>query len=83
MIKKKGGGATVEMVLILTILTGTAYMVLRGFETHKPIHHFVAGPWKALANMMESGSWTTDGTEAKKNHPNHFERMFTEEGKSP
>ena len=78
------GQMTVEMVLILAVLTATTYMVHQYFttgdRTQKPAYQFVTGPWKTIAGMMESGKWM-DKVSARAHHPNRWSRMYTEEEK--
>ena len=83
--RDKKGQMTVEMVLILTVLVGSAYLVKKElFDKPKnPFYRFVTEPWKSIAVMMESGVWLADPEEGRKHHPNHFKRIRAEKGKDP
>ena len=48
---------TVEMILLLTVMVGMSYLVLKGFKTSRPIYNFISSPWKTIGGMIESGSW--------------------------
>ena len=93
--KKKGrlnkaGQATVEMVLIASLLTASSYLVLNKFKDpnfKNPLTEFVSGPWKALAGMIESGNWEKRNPEtcglACMEHPNQAKKMWSAEGNTP
>ena len=87
--KNKTGQATVELVLILTIMIAGAYFALNKFQESRdsnPFYQFVSKPWKSIAGMMEAGTWipcdSSDCDEARKKHPNYWSRMKTDEGEN-
>ncbi len=84
--KNKGqatkGQATVEMVLILTILLGISFYLKNELITGKDIFvKFITTPWTYIGGMMESGVWAKKD-DAQKYHPNQMQRMWTVEGES-
>ena len=86
-IKTQKGQITVEMVLLLAVMVSMSYLLLntvfkKSNKTSEPIYAFISGPWKTIGGMMESGSWAKK-EDAIKDHPNHWERMKTEEGIDP
>ncbi len=81
-IKSQKGQATLEMVLILALLVTMGYLVKKGLKDGKVVHRFVAGPWKTVNGMIESGSWAKR-QDAMANHPNYFRRMYSQEGVNP
>ena len=82
---------TVEMVLIITIFIGLAYLVkekLFGQESDKnAFHQFITTPWKSVLVMMESGVWIIRREQGRQwgqdRHPNHFKRIRSEQGQNP
>ena len=76
----KKGQVTLEMVLLITLGVGLFAIVKKQFfEEATPVAKFITTPWKSISGMMESGVWKTKD-EARKKHPNHFDRMVTGEG---
>ena len=76
------GQMTVEMVLLLALMISMSYLVLNEFKTIRPIYNFISGPWKTIGGMIESGSWQKIG-DARRDHPNHWKRMYTPKGIDP
>ncbi|MDE0119488.1 MAG: hypothetical protein OXM55_05720 [Bdellovibrionales bacterium] len=80
--KKQKGQITVEMVLLLVVMIGMSYLVLKEFQVQKLFKNFISNPWKTIGGMIESGSWQKQ-PEAKRDHPNHWKRMFSTKGVDP
>lgn len=78
----RSGQMIVEMVLILSIFMFAVTFLSRQFEDIEPFDAFVTGPWKTIAGMIESGTWK-EITDARIDHPNHFERMYSGQGDTP
>ncbi len=86
----KAGQATVEMVLIASLLTASSYLVLNKFKDpnfKNPLVEFISGPWQALAGMIESGNWNKRDHggcgPACSEHPNQEDKMWAAEGNRP
>ena len=86
----KAGQATVEMVLIASLLTASSYLVLNKFKDpnfKNPLVQFVSGPWQALAGMIESGNWNKRNPSicgpACQNHPDQDSKRWSAEGTTP
>ena len=85
-IKSQKGQATVEMVLLLSLMVIMSYLVLKFFKSEdkesQPVYNFISGPWKTIGGMIESGSWAKRSN-ARPNHPNYWKRMASEKGINP
>ena len=78
----RSGQMIVEMVLILSFFIVAVTFLSKQFETIEPFDAFVTGPWKTVAGMIESGTWKKI-RKARRDHPNHFKRMYSGEGETP
>ena len=86
----KKGQATVEMVLIASLLTASCYLVLNKFKDpnfKNPLVQFISGPWQMLAGMIESGNWNKRNPgacgPACMEHPNQQNKRWSVQGQRP
>ena len=68
-----------EMTLLLIVMVSMSLVTMKLVKEQSLVQKFVMGPWKTVAGMMESGIWK-QASEARANHPGHFQRMYGVEG---
>ena len=89
----KAGQATLEMVLIMVVLTGVSIFVKDNYfkPTQEPnfLKTFINGPSEAVACMIRNGNWGNAGQQNSQGftcqedaHPNFAKNMWSAEGET-
>ena len=77
--RSQGGQVAVEFVLGTVVVLGITLGTAAYFKRTGIVADFIAGPWKILAGMIESGVWR-DQTSARTLHPGHLNRHVSIKG---
>ena len=54
------GQATIEMILIMTVLFGLSVMISDAFKNNHFFATIIEGPWDYVDGMIQKGSWNTN-----------------------
>ena len=77
--KNEKGQATIEAILIATILLTTSLAMTSQLRQRRILSRLVGQPWSFISGLIENGVWDTPERGAI-NHPNHLERHATPQG---
>ena len=75
-LRDRKGQILIENLLMCVILVGIFVFFTNYAKENKLVSNLISGPWGKLAGMTESGVWA-EPDEAKKKHPNSFQRFYT------
>jgi hypothetical protein len=70
------GQATIEMILIMTVLFGLSVMISNAFKDNHFFATIIEGPWDYVDGMIQKGSWHTNAETSFLN-PNAIPRHGT------
>lgn len=73
------GQMTIEMILIMIILTSVAITFTKAARDNAYLASMVEGPWVYLQGMIEDGVWAKAGG-SKSSHPNLVDRHASHRG---
>jgi hypothetical protein len=76
------GQMTIEMVLIVVLLTGIAMTISKSMRSNNVMSTLIEGPWLPIRGMIEDGVWMKPA-DAKLHHPNLLSRHATVIGDPP
>lgn len=81
-LRNQRGQMTIELVLVLAILTGLAIVISREARDRQLLATIIEGPWLPLQGMIEDGVWVKAGA-SKEFHPGALGRHGTIVGEVP
>ncbi len=76
-LKSSKGQVTVEYILLAFILLVFMQLAFKQIREGDYFRDFVSGPNQIIANMLENGTWNLSSDEARRQHPNQFDRHFS------
>ena len=77
--KNQSGQATIEAVLIATLLIGLSSFTMRQLRSRDILSRLVERPWTYVSGMIENGIWAPPQI-GQINHPNHLDRHASPQG---
>ena len=78
--RNERGQMTMETILIMTVLSTVALMVVKTAKSQEWGANLVEGPWLPVRGMIENGVWNGNLKVAKNFHPALKKRHATAEG---
>ena len=79
MIKNQKGQATIEAILIATILLSSSLFIMNQLRQRQVLSKLVQRPWAYIGGMIENGVWDLPERGVQV-HPNHLDRHATPQG---